>query len=236
MCFVICKNFSEKKVAIEDIIVFKNLNDNLSSECKSYYYKVGKSNPKVELEVINGEINEGYHSWKLPFPGCYKFLIPKGSEYYYTLNHSVQYVSTNIELLSDKPLTEEECIELSNFPTTYQEACEKLGIEPLNESKLLECGLNKKDIAFKKLETIIRCINTRCEIVEYDWDNSKQYKWLGWFFLDSPFRFHVTSYRYTYASAFAGCASRLHLPTEWAVKYVYNINQEFFGYWKEYMR
>ncbi len=233
MCFVIHKDFDEKKVATEDIVVYKNLNSDLTSEHQGYKYKVGKSNPKIKLTKDGKDINEGYHSWKTPFIGCYKFIIPKGSEYYYSPNQSLQYVSTHIELASDTPLTKEDCIEICGFPATYKEACERLGIEPLDENKLLECGLDKKDIALKKLETVIRSINIQYGIDKYDWDNSNQYKWRGWFYLDSPFRFAAAACRST--SAGAGCASRLHLPFRFAVDYVCNINEEFFGYWKDYM-
>jgi hypothetical protein len=239
MCFILdCEN-RDKRVATKDIPVFKRLKDGLKSKTMGYSYRVDASNPEVCLRKLKNTINEGYHSWRAPEPGYYRFVIPKGSRYYYTTNESLQYVSSNIRLVSDKPLTEEECVEICNFPKTYREACERLGIKPMDEGKFIQYGLDSADIAYKKLETVFECINRQYGIEKYDWENCSQAKWYGFFYMDSPFRFYNVGCKVLDVAATsyveAGRSYRLHLPFQCAVDYVCYINTEFFEYWKSYI-
>jgi hypothetical protein len=238
MSFILDKENREKKIATGDISVFKPLGNYLNSLSFNYDYKVGESNPKVDLKVVvDGEIHEGYHSYRAPKPGFYRFIIPKGSEYYYTVNDSMQYVSESITLVSDKPLTTEECIKICRFPKTYEKACERLGVKPVNEKKLIRAGLSERDIAMKKLETVIECINRQYGIEEYDGDDFDQCKFCGNFVCGSCFKYigplcwRVK--RDDLVSQFKGI--RNNLPFEFAVEYVCNLNGDFKGLWKTYL-
>jgi hypothetical protein len=245
MCFIVDTANQNKMVASEDIPVFKKLKDDLKSDSFFYCYKVGEATPKVYLRFVDTKIDvhkevscigEGYHSWRAPEPGYYRFIIPKGAEFYYTINDSLQYVSDRIKLVSDKPLTEAECVEICNFPKTYVEACERLDIKPLDEERLADLGLSERVIALKKLETVIKCIKWQYGIEEYDFENQNQEKWFGLFFMNSPFRYHSSiCCRDTYALTYAGCSSCLHLPFAFAARYVCSLNREFFELWKTYM-
>jgi hypothetical protein len=232
--FSIKKDNAKKTVATEDITVYKNLETRVLKNLK-----VGEQATKIELIEINGEIENAYYSHRIPERGDYRFIIPKGSKYYYTPNNGMQYVSETIQLVSEDALAMEECIEICNFPKTYGEACERLGINPLNESKLIEFGLSAADIALKKLQTVIKCINTQYGVEKYDFNNPRQLKWFGWFHLGSSdvpmFYFKGEHFRTNGTCMDAGCAASLHLPFEIAANYVCSRNKEFFELWKTYL-
>jgi hypothetical protein len=232
MSFLLDDQSREKMVAGEDIPVFKRLNRELKSLSFYYQYEVGKVNAGVELEVSGDLIYEGYHSYRAPHEGYYRFVIPKGSEYYYKPDW-LDYVSDRIMLVSDKPLTEEECVEICNFPKSYVEACERLGIKPLDEDLLLHNGLDSADIALKKLKTVIKCINAQYGIEKYDLERKRQNKWHGLFRHDGIFRYIGIALRYSDMDV--GFSSSLCLPFEFAVTYVCSLNREFFGYWKTHI-
>jgi hypothetical protein len=234
MVFKIDRNYREEMTATEDIPVFKILNSgeySLSHYCK---YKVGELNPEIDLIAVGGEIAKGYFSSRVPNPGYFRFVIPKGSKYYYTTNDSLWYISSNIRFVSKEPLTEEECVELCNFPKTYVEACERLGIKPLDEDLLIGNGLDSADIALKKLQTVIKSINIQYGIEKYDWENRYQDKWYGSFILGANFIFASANYRSI--DTYSSCSSHLYLPFELAVKYVCDLNEEFFEYWETYLQ
>jgi hypothetical protein len=235
----------EEQIATRDIPVFKYLNRDLTSLSHYFQYQVGKANPTVDLEVVNNEIEKGYQSFRTPARGRYRFVIPKGSKYYYTINGSLQYVSDSLMLVSDKPLTEEECIEICNFPKTYVEACERLGIKPLDESSIQSGMEQKQNVAYKKLETVIECINRQYGIEKYDCENIYQHKCYGVFFLGSNFRLKwVDDYsppKDPFNPQYDRDAHRRNttheisfLPFELAVEYVCKLNSEFFEYFKIY--
>jgi hypothetical protein len=230
MCFFFDGENRDRRIAIENIPVFIKLNGGL----KDNEYKVGILEPQVRLIAGERTIEEGgYCSQRAPEPDYYPFVIPKGSEYYYTTNESLQYISNTIMPVSDKPLTQKECLEICNFPKTYGEACERLGINPLNESKLIKYGLNAADIALKKLQTVIKCINRQYGIEKYDWERCMQAKWYGSFEYNNIFQYTNAYFRSTQMGAC--CSSSLCLPFEFAVTYVCSLNMEFFEYWKSYV-
>lgn len=112
MCWIgVCK----RNTAKEDITVYKYLNKKHNSPLLKYHYRKNKLCEKVFLEpkssykhVIDDclyiRIHNGYHSYiEMPkekpfyFPInsiLYKFIIPKGSEYY--VNTSGEVVSNQI--------------------------------------------------------------------------------------------------------------------------------------------
>ena len=103
MCFILTKNQPEK--AKEDIHCWKLLNANCSpayggddltkfTHRNTIPYISGKKNPKIKLIVYNGEIEEGYHSYRTKDRAIYwkglhaddaalvkEFVIPKGTLY-----------------------------------------------------------------------------------------------------------------------------------------------------------
>jgi hypothetical protein len=243
MTFVIDTVNKNKRVTTEDITVFKKLEyfrdidlyDEFTHE--RYCYNVDKLNPAIDLLTENGFVYKGYLSYFAPEPGFYKFIIPKGSEFYYSHYDSFQFVSNRIQLVSEEPLTAAECIEICNFPKTYVEACERLGINPLNEAKLIEYGLTKKDVAFKKLQIVIESINMKYGTREYDWENSKYVEqWYGVFLFNSEFSYQRANYRTVGGAVDFGTSSRLYLPFKFAVDYVCSLNSEFANLWRVYMQ
>lgn len=60
--------------------------------------------------------------------------------------------------------------------STYEDACEEIGVEPMDEECLLKYGFTKGDIAYKKLEIISKAWNKMCDFVP-DFTNMDQKKW-----------------------------------------------------------
>jgi hypothetical protein len=169
-----------------------------------------------------------------PEPGYYRFIIPKGCRYGFITRDLV--FSQYLKLVSINPLTVEECIEIWNFPKTYEEACWRLGIKPLDEDLVIDVGLTEKDIALKKLETVIRCINMDYGIDILEEDNIYTFEngWEGVFGFDDDGTFSFFDTRRNMVLN-AGFSIRLCLPNNFAVQYVCSLNKEFFELWKTYM-
>lgn len=67
---------------------------------------------------------------------------------------------------------------------TFEDACEAMGISA--DADDFEEGTDD-EIAYKKLKVVVLALN---EGWTPDWNNSGQYKWAPWFYLDKPgFRF-----------------------------------------------
>jgi hypothetical protein len=220
--FEIHKDAHRITAAIENIPVFN--------------YAVTKfESTEYEVNGIKKEIP--YYSKRAPMPGYCKFIIPKGANFYYTKNDSLTYLSDKITLESDVPLTAEQCIEICNFPKSYENACARLGIKPLAKSKLIEFGLDgTPDIALKKLQTVSRCINAQYGIDEYDFYNPHQQKWFVC--VDHEGNFHPMFVRTPCKTVAedAGCKTSLFLPFHFAVEYVCKINSEFSELYKTYLQ
>jgi len=78
--------------------------------------------------------------------------------------------------------------------TSFESACEFLGLEPvLPQVELLPEKDRKSILAYYKLTIIIRALN---EGWEPDWSDWNQYKYYNWFYVDSSaaFRFDYTFY------------------------------------------
>jgi hypothetical protein len=81
---------------------------------------------------------------------------------------------------------------------TYEDACNKLDITPINESALLSSGFTKDEVAYRKIKTITEALN---EGWKPDWKDENQKKWIPWFSVSSGFVFSRTSYYYSLAAA-----------------------------------
>lgn len=101
-------------------------------------------------------------------------------------------------LLEENFTKEELSSEITDIITSYEAACEYMGVEVIERHILDE------------LEIITAALN---EGWEPDWNNSNEYKYTPWFNLSSGgFVFYVASY--TFSSADAGHASRLCFKTK----------------------
>jgi hypothetical protein len=226
MTFKISKHYATQLVAKNDIEVFRPID----FENESNLFFVGKPSPYTDLIVADGEISSVNYSYRAPEPGYYRFIIPQGTKFYYTPYNSLMYVSKTIQLVSEDPLTDTDCIEICKFPKSYEEVCRTLHIQPLNEGKLIQYGLNGADIALKKLKLVCRLINIQYGINQYDWNVSELQKWSGYICpgLSHQFR-EAHSVELT---SDTGCVNALYLPFPFAVKYVFNLNREFAEYLK----
>lgn len=113
---------------------------------------------------------------------------------------------------------------------TYEDACEELGINPLDEAKLMELGLTIHDIAYQKLTTIIKVLN---EGWVPDVCDSNVCRWYPWFRPNgNPSSFAFSDSSYEYSCACAGSGSRLCLKSEELSNY---CGRQFFDLWKQFI-
>lgn len=113
---------------------------------------------------------------------------------------------------------------------TYEDACAELGINSLDEAKLMELGLTKHDIAYQKLATIVKALNEGWvpDVCDYDVK-----RWYPWFKPNSsPSSFAFGDSYCADACAYAGCGSRLCLKSKELSDY---CGKQFIGLWKEYI-
>ena len=113
---------------------------------------------------------------------------------------------------------------------SYEDACEILGIKPIDVALLLSLGLTKNDIAYIKLTTIIKAINEGWMPDMFD-NNVK--RWYPYFYINgsaSAFRFLGADFVLTFARA--GSGSRLCVKNEKLATYV---GKEFIELWKEFI-
>jgi hypothetical protein len=90
---------------------------------------------------------------------------------------------------------------------TYEDACEELGEQPINEKMLRLAGFTEDEINYRKIKTITKALNEGCPP---DYTNDEQPKWFPWFKVSSSgFVFDHTYYRCSCACA--GGGSRLCL-------------------------
>ena len=113
---------------------------------------------------------------------------------------------------------------------TYEDACEELGINPLDESKLMELGLTIHDIAYQKLTTIIKALN---EGWVPDVCDSDACRWHPWFRPNgSPSSFAFCDSACEGSGASAGSGSRLCLKSEELSNY---CGRQFLDLWKQFI-
>ena len=102
---------SEKKIANTNIFCWKRLDNRGRSIIQEHQYKIGVTQPLVELTLRHGEVEQGYHSWvdqvrtdRYGYSGTkvyHLFVIPKGTTYYEGLENggAKGYVSETIVYL-----------------------------------------------------------------------------------------------------------------------------------------
>lgn len=75
---------------------------------------------------------------------------------------------------------EEDYEEITDRVKTYEDACNVLGVEPINEQNAKAQGFRSDEIARRKLETIAAALN---EGWKPDWNNTDQYKYYPYFYI-----------------------------------------------------
>ena len=65
--------------------------------------------------------------------------------------------------------------------TSYEEACERVGVEPLTEERIKALELRPDEVARKKLEVITAALN---EGWSPDWNNTDEYKYYPYFYIE----------------------------------------------------
>jgi hypothetical protein len=100
----------------------------------------------------------------------------------------------------------------------YEDCCEEIGEQPINESELKKLGFADDEIAYHKLKQITKAIN---EGHEPDMLDTNEMKWFPVFEVDksSPSGFVFRFADYNCSLAGAGDASRLCFETEAAATY-----------------
>ena len=90
---------------------------------------------------------------------------------------------------------------------SYADACEVLGIQPMDEQQLKAAGFRQDEIARRQLETIVEALN---EGWKPDWNDTNQNKYTVWFWIKPDKRgkgtaglafaytFYAPSYTYTH--------------------------------------
>ena len=64
---------------------------------------------------------------------------------------------------------------------SYEEACERVGVEPLTEEHIKALELRPDEVARKKLEVITAALN---EGWSPDWNNTSEYKYYPYFYIE----------------------------------------------------
>lgn len=98
---------------------------------------------------------------------------------------------------------------------SYEDACNELGIEPIDYDEMIEAGFTPDEIIYRKMKTVTKALN---EDWTADWNDSSQYKYYPWFKMSSGgFVFVVTFCDFSIASA--GSASRICFKSSELAKY-----------------
>lgn len=74
-----------------------------------------------------------------------------------------------------------EEIEVAPRVQSYEEACERVGVEPLTEERIKALELRPDEVARKKLEVITAALN---EGWSPDWNNISEYKYYPYFYIE----------------------------------------------------
>ena len=113
---------------------------------------------------------------------------------------------------------------------TYEDACEELGIKPLNEEELTDLGMTPDDIAYQKLKVIIKALNEGWEPDMFDSSICRYYPWFRCNNSSSSFAFSDSACGDS--SARAGGGSRLVLKTSELAEY---CGTQFIDLWKQFI-
>lgn len=76
---------------------------------------------------------------------------------------------------------ERECEDITSRVKSYADACEVLGIEPMNKNDMEAKGFRPDEIARRKLETITEALN---EGWKPNWADTDKYKYYPWFSIE----------------------------------------------------
>lgn len=79
---------------------------------------------------------------------------------------------------------------------SYEEACERVGVEPLTEERIKALELRPDEVARKKLEVITAALN---EGWSPDWNNTSEYKYYPYFYIEP--RKHCAAAGLSFSSA-----------------------------------
>lgn len=107
---------------------------------------------------------------------------------------------------------EGEYEEITDRVKSYADACNVLGIEPMNEDNMKAQGFRPDEIARRKLEAITEALN---EGWKPDWNDTDEYKYYPYFYINKDAKGKGTaglSYAntdYAAANAYANVGSRL---------------------------
>ena len=92
---------------------------------------------------------------------------------------------------------EEDYEEITDRVKTYEDACKVLGVEPINEQNAKAQGFRSDEIARRKLETIAAALN---EGWKPDWNNTDQYKYYPYFYIQENANGAHAGLSYAYTS------------------------------------
>lgn len=116
---------------------------------------------------------------------------------------------------------------------TYEDACEVLGVEPMDEQAMAAAGFRPDEIARRKLETITAALNDGWKP---DWNNTSQAKWVPWFYIEPNQEQGATSAGLAFADTNraptitgANVGSRLCFSTQRAARYAANQFTELYA-------
>lgn len=103
---------------------------------------------------------------------------------------------------------EQEYEEITDCVKSYTDACNVLGIEPMNEQDMKARGYRPDEIARRKLETITEALN---EGWKPDWNNTDEYKYYPYFYIKENAKAQGTAgLAYAYAiNAASSSAARI---------------------------
>lgn len=111
---------------------------------------------------------------------------------------------------------------------TYEDACNELGLYPIDEDVLISFGLDEGDIAYQKMKVIVRALN---EGWVADVCDSRVHRYYPWFCPNgSPFAFYCSYLVNSYAHV--GNGSRLCFKSEELSNYA---GKQFIDLWKEFI-
>lgn len=117
-----------------------------------------------------------------------------GEEYisrFDTVEEANEYVKDELESSVFDYFTKEveEESDICDKVKTYEDACNVLGIQPMNEEAMKAAGFWDDEIARRKLETIVEALN---EGWKPNWNNKKQGKYGVWFWIEpKPYGAHA---------------------------------------------
>ena len=100
-----------------------------------------------------------------------------------TVEEASDYVKDETEdegNIFDYFMQEVEVTDITMKVKSYADACEVLGIQPMDEQQLKAAGFRQDEIARRQLETIVEALN---EGWKPDWNDMNQDKYTVWFWV-----------------------------------------------------